>query len=177
VRIPWGARAPIIRSRICAWVEPVATACVDRRGVRRCGGARERNQKGMRRTIDLLEVVDDRAAAGITPILSLILGLPGEDSARSGRASISGARGVARGRQRVVASWSIRSRVCARRRVRRSRARSTAFRRTWLGAGETQPERTLIAAHADVFTTFALFTAGRGACAICARLPSSCPRS
>lgn len=39
---------------------------------------RKRNQKGMREDIDLLRVVDDCQRAGIVPILSLILGLPGE---------------------------------------------------------------------------------------------------
>ena len=40
---------------------------------------RRRNQKGMRDDVDLEAVIDECLTAGITPILSLILGLPGED--------------------------------------------------------------------------------------------------
>ncbi len=83
VRIPWEVRAradhldaDLLRhmgragcDRVLLGIESASPA------------VRAANQKGMRDDVDLLQVVDDCAAAGVTPILSLILGLPGEGDA------------------------------------------------------------------------------------------------
>lgn len=80
VRVPWEVRAradhldaELLRSMGQAGCDRVLL------GIESASPAvRAANQKGMRDDVDLLQVVDDCAAAGVTPILSLILGLPGE---------------------------------------------------------------------------------------------------
>ena len=119
---------------------------------------RARNQKGMREDIDLLRVVDDCAAAGITPILSLILGLPDEtdedlDASLSFCAQAALRAGVnlslhlvnpqpgcALGEEFAAVSKPVEG-------VPPDMA---------LGAGLSAPERALIDAHPDLFSTWAL---------------------
>lgn len=121
-------------------------------------GVREKSHKGLRRGTDMLHVVDDCARAGITPILSLILGLPGEDEAE------------------LEASLDLCARACLRAGVnislhlvnpepgssfgeqfaRRSRSIAGIPPDMAVGAGETAAERALIDAHPDLFSTFAL---------------------
>lgn len=119
---------------------------------------RETAHKGLRRGTDMLTVVDDCARAGVTPILSLILGLPGE------------------GELELEASLDLCARAALRAGVNLSlhlvnpepgsrfgeefgaRARPLAGipPDMALGAGETEAEQALIASHPDLFTTFAL---------------------
>lgn len=119
---------------------------------------RERSNKGLRRGTDMLRVVDDCARAGITPILSLILGLPGEDDAA------------------LEASLDLCAKACLRAGVNVSLhlvnpEPGSAFGEEFvadsrpiegippdmaIGAGETAAERALIARHPDLFSTFAL---------------------
>ncbi|MBL8857952.1 MAG: cobalamin-dependent protein [Planctomycetes bacterium] len=119
---------------------------------------RERSHKGLRRGTDMLQVVADCARAGITPILSLILGLPGETEAA------------------LEASLDLCARACLHAGVNVSLhlvnpEPGSAFGAEFgadaravagippdmaIGAGETAAERELIAAHPDLFTTFAL---------------------
>lgn len=119
---------------------------------------RRRNQKGMREDIDLLRVVDDCAAAGIVPILSLILGLPGEDEA-SLRLTLDF---CARAARRTGVQLSLHlvnpqpgcglgEEFGAAARPIEGIPPDMAF-----GAGEGVHERALIAAHPDLFTTWAL---------------------
>ncbi len=119
---------------------------------------RRRNQKGMRDDVDLLRVVDECAAAGIVPILSLILGLPGEDE-RSLRTTLDwcAAAALRAGVQLSLhlvnpqPGCALGEEFGARARPIEGIAPDMAF-----GAGETRAERELIEAHPDLFTTWAL---------------------
>lgn len=119
---------------------------------------RRRNQKGMRDDIDLLRVIDDCAAAGIVPILSLILGLPGEDE-RSLRMTLDFCARAAR-RTGVQLSLHLVNPQpgCGLGEEFGEQSRPVegippdmAF-----GAGESAVERALIHEHPDLFTTWAL---------------------
>lgn len=121
-------------------------------------GVRERNQKGMRRDVELLEVVDDCARAGIVPILSLILGLPGEDE-RALRASLDFcARAALRAGVQLSLHLVNPQPGCGLHEEFGARARPVEDippDMAW-GAGDTLPERELRDAHPDLFTTWAL---------------------
>lgn len=119
---------------------------------------RRRNQKGMREDIDLLRVVDDCAAAGIVPILSLILGLPGEDQASLRMTLDFCARAALRTGVQLSLHLVNPQPGCGLGEEFGAAARpiegippDMAF-----GAGEGVHERALIAAHPDLFTTWAL---------------------
>ena len=80
VRVPWEvrARADHLDAEL---LRRMGSAGCDRvlLGIESASATvRAANQKGMRDDVDLLQGVDACAAAGVTPILSLILGLPGE---------------------------------------------------------------------------------------------------
>jgi hypothetical protein len=121
-------------------------------------GVRRRNQKGMRDDIDMLEVVDDCAAARITPILSLILGLPGEDEGAlrasldlCARASLRAGVNLSLHLVNPQPGCGLGEEFGASSRPIEGIPPDMAF-----GAGETAPERALIAAHPDLFSTWSL---------------------
>jgi hypothetical protein len=119
---------------------------------------RRRNQKGMRDDVDMLALVDDCAAAGITPILSLILGLPGEDESAlrasldlCARASLRAGVNLSLHLVNPQPGCALGEEFGARSRPIEGIPPDMAF-----GAGETAPERALIAAHPDLFSTWSL---------------------
>ena len=142
------------------------------------------HQKGMRaRRRHARRVVDDCARAGITPILSMILGLPGEDERRARARARLAARAAALRARRATSRCTSSTRSPAA-----GSARSSARTRAPVegippdmacGAGETAAERALIAAHPDLFTTFALLTpagADDARCASCIAIATELPR-
>lgn len=119
---------------------------------------REMSHKGLRRGTDMLRVVDDCARAGITPILSLILGLPGEDESALEKsldlcavASLRAGVNVSLHLVNPEPGSAFGDEFAAQARPVDGIPPDMA-----LGAGETRPERALIAAHPDLFSTFAL---------------------
>lgn len=119
---------------------------------------RERNQKGMRRAIDMLAVVDGCAAASITPILSLILGLPGEDEHALEASLDLCARAALRAGVNLSLHLVNPQPGCGLGEEFGVSARAIEGippDMAW-GTGETAAERALIAAHPDLFSTFAL---------------------
>ncbi len=121
-------------------------------------GVREKSHKGLRRGTDMLQVVDDCARAGITPILSLILGLPGEDEAAleasldlCARASLRAGVNVSLHLVNPEPGSTFGEEFASRSRPIDGIPPDMA-----IGAGETAAERALIAAHPDLFSTFAL---------------------
>lgn len=119
---------------------------------------RERSHKGLRRGTDVLRVVDDCARAGVTPILSLILGLPGEDESALEKsldvcaaASLRAGVNVSLHLVNPEPGSGFGDEFAAEARPVDGIPPDMA-----LGAGETAAERALIAAHPDLFSTFAL---------------------
>ncbi|TDJ73665.1 MAG: B12-binding domain-containing radical SAM protein [Planctomycetota bacterium] len=121
-------------------------------------GVRARCQKGMRPDIDLLAVVDHCAAAGITPILSLILGLPGEDEAALARSLDFCADAALRAGVNVSLHMVNPQPGCGLGEELGPRSRPIAGipPDMALGAGTTAAERELIELHPDIFSTWAL---------------------
>ncbi|MEZ6014260.1 MAG: radical SAM protein [Planctomycetota bacterium] len=108
--------------------------------------------------LDVLGVVDACTAAGITPILSLILGLPGEDWRGLTKSLDLCADAALRGGVNLSLHLPNPQPGCALGEELGADARPVdgippdmAF-----GAGTTAAERALIAAHPDLFTTWAL---------------------
>ncbi|MCP3916353.1 MAG: radical SAM protein [bacterium] len=119
---------------------------------------RRMNQKGMRDDVDLLRVVDDCARSGIVPILSLILGLPGEEEGALAQTLDFCADATLRAGVNVSLHLANPQPGCALGDEHASNARAIAGippDMAW-GAGETAPERELIEAHPDLFSTWAL---------------------
>ena len=119
---------------------------------------RARNQKGMREDIDLLGVVDDCAAAGITPILSLILGLPDESDEDLDASLTFCAQAALRAGVNLSLHLVNPQPGCAL--GEEFGAESAPVEGVApdmaLGAGLSAPERALIDAHPDLFSTWAL---------------------
>jgi hypothetical protein len=125
---------------------------------------RERHAKRMRPDVDVLHVVERLAAAGITPILSLILGLPGEDDAGL-EATLALALDAS-----LAAGCNLSLHLvnpqpgCGLGDEHAAVSRPVAGipPDMALGAGTTAAERELIDAHPDLFSTFALLTGEPG---------------
>lgn len=119
-------------------------------------GVRRANQKGMRDDVDLLGVVDDCAAAGVTPILSLILGLPGEDEAALARtldfcadAALRAGVNLSLHLANPQPGCGLGEEVAGQSSIVEGLAPDMAW-----GAGSSAPERALIDAHPDLFSTW-----------------------
>ncbi len=160
VRVPWECRARVDH------LDGELLAAMGRAGCYRVllgiesadPRVRERCDKRMDPALDVLGAVERCARHGITPILSLILGLPGEDEPALA-ASLE-----------LCAAASLRAGVnlslhlvnpqpgCALGEEFGADARPIEGipPDMALGAGLTGPERELIAAHPDLFTTWAL---------------------
>ncbi|MEM1451644.1 MAG: radical SAM protein [Planctomycetota bacterium] len=119
---------------------------------------RRRNQKGMRDDFDALQAVDDCAAAGITPILSLILGLPGEEEEDLDLTLEFCARAALRAGVQLSLHLVNPQPGCALGDELGSTSQPVDGipPDMALGAGESAGERALIAAHPDLFSTWAL---------------------
>ncbi len=123
-------------------------------------GVRDANAKHMARDVDVLHVVERCAAHGVLPILSFILGLPGEDEPAL-RRTLDLARDAS-----VAAGVNLSLHLvnpqpgCGLGEAHGGRARPVAGipPDMALGAGTTAPERELIDAHPDLFGTWALLT-------------------
>lgn len=125
-------------------------------------GVRRANQKGMRDDIDMLRVVDDCAAHGIVPILSLILGLPGEDEAALARTLDLCADAALRAGVNLSLHLANPQPGCELGREYGASGREVTGippDMAW-GAGHTAPERELIEGHPDLFSTWALLPWG-----------------
>ena len=119
---------------------------------------RARNQKGMREDIDLLRVVDDCAAAGMTAILSLILGLPGETDEDLDASLTFCAQAALRAGVNLSLHLVNPQPGCAlgEEFAAVSKPVEGVPPDMALGAGLSAPERALIEAHPDLFSTWAL---------------------
>lgn len=125
---------------------------------------REAHGKRMSPAVDVVEVVSALAEHGITPILSLILGLPGEDEpARERTLALALAASLRAG---CNLSFHLVNPQPGCRLGEEHAERSLPVDGIppdmAQGAGTTAPERALIAAHPDLFSTFALLTSGPG---------------
>lgn len=119
---------------------------------------RRRANKATADDLDVLGVVDACVRAGITPILSLILGLPGEDRAALGAtldlcadAALRGGVNLSLHLPNPQPGCSLGEEYGADSREVSGIPPDMAF-----GAGTTAAERELIAAHPDLFTTWSL---------------------
>jgi radical SAM superfamily enzyme YgiQ (UPF0313 family) len=119
---------------------------------------RRRNQKGMPDQVDLLAGVDACRAAGITPILSLILGLPGEDEAGLARSLDFCAEAALRPGVNLSLHLANPQPGCALGDEFGPDSKSVPGippDMAW-GAGQSAPERDLIEAHPDLFSSWHL---------------------
>ncbi len=161
VRVPWECRARLDH------LDPELTARMARAGCTRVllgvesadPLVRARNQKGMAADIDPLEVVDHCSGSGIATILSLILGLPGEDRSALARSLDLCANAALRNGVHISLHLANPQPGTALGEEFGARAHAplpgVPPDMAW-GAGESAPERELIAAHPDLFSTFAL---------------------
>jgi anaerobic magnesium-protoporphyrin IX monomethyl ester cyclase len=165
--LPWEARAR---------ADHLDDELVERMGAAGCvrvllgiesadGALRNRHGKSMRAELDVLRLVERLDRAGIAPILSLILGLPGEGE-RELAATIELAASAAL-RAGVHLSFHLVNPQpgCALGELEGARSRPLAdiAPDMALGAGQSAGERALIAAHPDLFSCFALLSAGEHA--------------
>jgi radical SAM superfamily enzyme YgiQ (UPF0313 family) len=160
IRIPWEvrARADHLDAEL---LQSMGRAGCDRvlLGIESASPrVRARNQKGMREDIDLLSVVDDCAAAGITPILSLILGLPGEADEDLDESLTFCAAAALRAGVNLSLHLVNPQPGCALgdELADRSRPVEGVPPDMALGAGLSAPERALIEQHPDLFSTWSL---------------------
>ncbi|MEY2747162.1 MAG: hypothetical protein RL112_2204 [Planctomycetota bacterium] len=121
-------------------------------------GVREAANKGMRSDVDLLRVVEDCAATGIVPILSILLGLPGEGEAELESTLLFASRASLLAGVNLSFHLPNPQPGCALGDEHGARAVRLAGIQPDMafGAGESADERALLEAHPDLFTTFAL---------------------
>ncbi|MFT5154583.1 MAG: radical SAM superfamily enzyme YgiQ (UPF0313 family), partial [Planctomycetota bacterium] len=119
---------------------------------------RRRNAKGMKDEIDLISALDGCARVGIVPILSLILGLPGEEDAELRQsldfcmdAALRAGVNVSLHLVNPQPGCGLGEEFGADSKAVAGIAPDMA-----VGTGMTAPERELIDAHPDIFTTYAL---------------------
>ena len=119
---------------------------------------RELCDKRLPESLDVLEVVRACAARGITPILSLILGLPGEGPTELEeslelclRASLAAGVNLSLHLPNPQPGCGLGEEYAAQARPIEGIPPDMAF-----GAGETERERELILAHPDLFSTWSL---------------------
>ncbi len=124
------------------------------------GGVRNANHKRMDPALDVVERLGRLGDAGIVPILSLILGLPSEsdEQLRSTldlcvRACLRTGVQLSLHLVNPQPGTELGERYGAESRPVQGIAPDMAF-----GTGETAPERALIAAHPDLFSSYALLT-------------------
>ncbi|MHC4375147.1 MAG: B12-binding domain-containing radical SAM protein [Planctomycetota bacterium] len=124
------------------------------------GAVRNTSDKRMAADFDVLAKVEELLAAGITPILSLILGLPGETDTELDatlelcvQSSLRGGVNLSLHLVNPQPGCGLGEAEGARSRPVEGIAPDMA-----LGTGHTPAERELIAAHPDLFSTFALLT-------------------
>ncbi|QDU68469.1 B12-binding domain-containing radical SAM protein [Engelhardtia mirabilis] len=124
------------------------------------GSVRNRNGKRMEEGFDVVERVGRLGDAGITPILSLILGLPGEGEAEL-RATCELALACSLRTGAQLSFHLVNPQPgCGLGEQQGARSRPVVGipPDMALGAGLTEPERELIEAHPDLFSTWALLT-------------------
>jgi hypothetical protein len=119
---------------------------------------REACDKSLRAGTDLDRVVRDCVEAGVTPILSVILGLPGEGPAELDASLDFCARAALQGGVNISLHLVNPQPGCTLGESEGADARAVPGIPPDMarGAGETAPERAWIDAHPDLFTTFAL---------------------
>lgn len=158
--VPWEARARLdhLDSEIYAAMKAAGGYRVLLGVESADAGVRRRNQKGMKDEIDLLGGVDACVDAGITPILSLILGLPGEDEASLARTLDFCADAVLRAGVNLSLHLANPQPGCelGDEFAEGSRRYPNIPPDMAFGAGDTTPERELIEAHPDLFSTWHL---------------------
>ncbi len=125
---------------------------------------REACDKSLRPGTDLDRVVRDCVDAGVTPILSVILGLPGEGAAELDESLDFCARAALQGGVNVSLHLVNPQPGCTLGETDGERARAVPGIPPDMarGAGDTDEERAWIQAHPDVFTTFALLAGDPG---------------
>ncbi|MEL6428353.1 MAG: radical SAM protein [Planctomycetota bacterium] len=119
---------------------------------------RDRNQKGMRADVDVPARIAACVENGVTPILSLILGLPGEDEDALEASLDLCARAALHGGVQVSLHLVNPQPGCALGEELGDVSRPVVGvpPDMALGAGDTPEERALIDAHPDLFSTWAL---------------------
>jgi len=129
------------------------------------GALRNRHGKSMRAELDVLRLVERLDRAGIAPILSLILGLPGEGERELAATIELAASGALRAGVHLSFHLVNPQPGCALGEQEGARSRPIAgiAPDMALGAGASAAERALIAAHPDLFSCFALLSAGEHA--------------
>jgi len=160
VRVPWEVRARADH------LDRELLALMGRAGCYRvllgiesaAPGVREACQKDLRAGTDPMRVVEDCVAAGITPILSVILGLPGEGPEELAASLDFCAAAALRGGVNVSLHLVNPQPGCTlgERYGDAARAVDGIPPDMARGAGETADERAWIASQPDLFTTFAL---------------------
>jgi anaerobic magnesium-protoporphyrin IX monomethyl ester cyclase len=156
--VPWECRARVDH------LDPELLSAMGRSGCYRVllgvesadPAVRRRNNKGTKDDLDVLGCVDACAAAGITPILSLILGLPGEDEQAleasldlCADAALRAGVNLSLHLANPQPGCALGDEYAAQSAAIEGIAPDMAF-----GAGTTAPERAWIEAHPDIFTTW-----------------------